>query len=618
MKLTQGSLLLIAALLSPLSAFAGDTWTEVKSPHFTVITDGGEKRGRDTAFRFEQMRAGFGAVVGAKAVNVPTPVQILAFKNSKGLREVAPLFKGKAVELAGLYEPGDDEQFIAVDLSGEEHWQTVFHEYTHLLLHSNFPPTPPWFDEGFAEYYSTFQVMGKTFRIGSPPENRGAFLNSFNLLPTVQLLSVQHGSEAYNKSGETRQMFYAESWMMVHYIYDSGKMKQAVRYFDLTRKDKMPVEDAFQQAFGMTTKKWDGELRAYLGNNQVKALSFTMPEVAPASTYRAREISELDSQVAIADMHFHSADHRGKAEDEYRAVLAQQPDNVRANRGLGYAALMHGEYEKAEHYFAKVAETDQQDPMLHYYYAMLLMRSGAGDAREKIVKQAELATKLNPELADAYNIEAIANARAHDYAAAEEAMGKALKLKPNDPRYQANLAGFYLSDHKVGLAKSLFQALTQSDEPTVAMNAQRSLESINNMSADEQDVEVNTSDDDRPVLLKKAGEKSSGIRVVKAEDEDDGVQVTTTATQPTAPPPSATVSYVRGVLTSVECGSPAATLTVVTDHKRTLKLQTQDWKKTIVFGADQVSCEWKNKKVSVNYRAGGEADGVIVALSLLE
>lgn len=37
-------------------------WLEVRSPHFSLITDAGEKQGREVALRFEQMRAIVGAM----------------------------------------------------------------------------------------------------------------------------------------------------------------------------------------------------------------------------------------------------------------------------------------------------------------------------------------------------------------------------------------------------------------------------------------------------------------------------------------------------------------------------------------------------------------------------
>lgn len=68
------------------SAIAGEPqWLEVRSPHFSVVTDAGEKRGRDVAVKFEQMRAVFGALFTKANVNLPIPLQIVAFRNTKEL-----------------------------------------------------------------------------------------------------------------------------------------------------------------------------------------------------------------------------------------------------------------------------------------------------------------------------------------------------------------------------------------------------------------------------------------------------------------------------------------------------------------------------------------------------
>ena len=97
------------------------------------------------------------------------------FRNGKELRQFAPLYGGKPIELAGFFlgnggrgGPGANEerQYIALDLSQEDSWGTVFHEYAHLLINSNFPPSPVWFDEGFAEYCSSLKVDKKEIAIG--------------------------------------------------------------------------------------------------------------------------------------------------------------------------------------------------------------------------------------------------------------------------------------------------------------------------------------------------------------------------------------------------------------------------------------------------------------------
>src|ERR1700746_3734045 len=90
-------------------------WVEVRSPNFSVITDAGEKKGRDVALHFEQMRSVFGTLMTKANVNLPVPLQIVAFRNTKEMRQVAPIFKGKPTELAGLFQGGEAPRFLILD-----------------------------------------------------------------------------------------------------------------------------------------------------------------------------------------------------------------------------------------------------------------------------------------------------------------------------------------------------------------------------------------------------------------------------------------------------------------------------------------------------------------------
>src|SRR5438477_6486428 len=151
------ALLAVLALLqvaNPSPGLAGEPeWVEVHSPHFSVVTDAGEKRGREVAMRFEQMRAVFGSLMVKAKVNIPVPLQIIAFRNSKELRQIAPLWNGKPIQLAGLFQGGTDRSFIMLDMSVENPWTVVFHEYAHQLLNGTLTAVvDPGFEEGFAEY----------------------------------------------------------------------------------------------------------------------------------------------------------------------------------------------------------------------------------------------------------------------------------------------------------------------------------------------------------------------------------------------------------------------------------------------------------------------------------
>jgi hypothetical protein len=74
---------LCTILNSVQPASAGEPqWVEIQSPHFSVITDAGDKRGREVAMRFEQMRTVFSTLLPKANVNTPIPLQIVAFRNT--------------------------------------------------------------------------------------------------------------------------------------------------------------------------------------------------------------------------------------------------------------------------------------------------------------------------------------------------------------------------------------------------------------------------------------------------------------------------------------------------------------------------------------------------------
>jgi tetratricopeptide (TPR) repeat protein len=75
-----------------------------------------------------------------------------------------------------------------------------------------------WFNEGLAEYYSTFTpaANGKTAMLGRPIARHVLLLRE-RFLPIADLIAVDHGSPLYNE-GERASIFYAESWALLHYL----------------------------------------------------------------------------------------------------------------------------------------------------------------------------------------------------------------------------------------------------------------------------------------------------------------------------------------------------------------------------------------------------------------
>src|SRR5215470_15408291 len=169
MKRLFVALVLVAA--TPMLGWPGfeDAWIEVSSSHFDVLTDGGENSGREIGQQFEQMRSAFAQLFSTQ-VKQSVPLQIIALKNSRQISQYSPLYQGKPVRSTGFYLHSQDRDYIVLDLEALNRWETVFHEYAHLLLAANLPDLPPWFTEGFAEFYSTILIDDKHATIGRPPE----------------------------------------------------------------------------------------------------------------------------------------------------------------------------------------------------------------------------------------------------------------------------------------------------------------------------------------------------------------------------------------------------------------------------------------------------------------
>src|SRR5438309_8808923 len=128
----------VALLLLTLSlrtqAATEPPWLELRSAHYTVITDAGEKKGHEVALRFEQMRAVFASLLAKDRLHLPVPLTILALKNDQAFYQMAPLRQGQPISVPGFFVPGDDQNFIVLNLFEEESWRAVAHDFAHMFL----------------------------------------------------------------------------------------------------------------------------------------------------------------------------------------------------------------------------------------------------------------------------------------------------------------------------------------------------------------------------------------------------------------------------------------------------------------------------------------------------
>ena len=588
--------------MTPAVSAGEPQWVEVRSPNFSVVTDAGERRGREVALHFEQMRSVFGTLMVKANVNLPVPLQIVAFRSTKEMRQVAPLFHGKPTEMAGLFQGGQDRSFIMLDMSVDNPYQVVFHEYAHQLLNGNVHERfDPWFDEGFAEYFSSIEVDNKQARVGKIPEDEYRILREMGMMKIADLFKVTHNSSTYNESGDHRNTFYAESGMLMHYIYDNQLMPRVAAYFELKLDKHVPVESAIQQAFALSPEEFDKALLKYVMIGRYRYYPIPAPANIVPEKYTVSPLKPLDSAAVLADIHLHSPDYIPRGMTEFEDILKSDPDNAAACRGLGYGYLQQRNFSQAAEYFRRASKLNSNDSRVHYYSALLTYQEGGmgrGADTKEMTEELETAIKLDPGFADSYALLAYAKMASGDHATAITVMEKALALSPRNEAYLYNMANLYLANREPDRAIAILQSLRVTDNPMLAGQVASALE--------------------QALRFKEAMRNGDTVVLHNRDDSSASApeEAETTAPPPKPEPKWGPPKFVHGILSNVDCSTePGAVLTLAVGA-RTLKLSVPDRKRVLLIGADQFSCTWSKQKVAVNYREDGSGQTSVMSVEI--
>ena len=672
-------LLLAVMLLGVLldsSAPAADQspWLEVHSTHFTVITDAGEKKGTEVALRFEQMRAVFAILLMKDRLNESAPLTILALKNDKNYYQSAPLHQGQPISAPGFFVPGTDQNFIVLNLFEEESWRAVAHDFAHLLMNYNYPPVEGWFDEGMAEYFSSIRVDNKQVEIGGDPEMTGAFtqdllqnqhevhnppksltelLGGQVWLALPDLLTMKHDTSTYAEATH-HTLFYAQSWMTVHYLLHEKKLPETGAYFDLVENQRVPVEDAIQKAYGITPAQFDQAVKDYFHSltplftaldaskqpnsqpDQRQVYQFPAPVGPNDSAITTKPMRESDAKALMAEIQTRIPERRNVGLQELQA-LATTPDptapgkandrkaskvrdedarlvaatgNEIAHRALAWDHLQRGELDAAEEELSDAVALDPRDLWIRYYLAVLKYRVAQAKHADiqglpNMMQDLRAVLEWYPEFADANDLMAMARMVGGGPVAATQAEHAAMQLSPRNQEYVYHMAEIYIEGKQWEAARALLEHLKTSSNAQVAAEAREQLARL----ANQQKYGLSIAS-----TAPRLSPQSSPFDVL---DQDAAKRASEAATAKNAAAgDQRAAKFLQGRLLGVDCShSPAAVLTVASG-KTVLKLRTPDYKSLLLIGAETFSCAWNDRSVSINYKPGGLSDGDLVSVEL--
>jgi tetratricopeptide (TPR) repeat protein len=635
-RLLLGLLFCAAAFLPPSRANSDQPhWTRITSSHFSVATDADAKPGHEIIVRFEQMRSAFGLLLMRNRINLAEPVDIIALRNDDEFARVAPTRQGQPIADASVFISGEDRNYFVLNASKDDGWRAISSDFAHVLLNHNYPQTQPWFDEGFAAYFSSLRLDDKQGQVGEDPEQFTALLNTQPWLAIPDLFTA-HPEISAGREGSHHTLFYAESWIVMHYLLNQNKLPETGAYFGLVQNQQVPVEEAIQKAYGMTSAQLAQAVKDYFhslaapAQAQEKGKQSLNVTAAEDIGDTSQELPAEEGQSLVTEMSVRLPERRDQAVHELESITHDpKTDNVVARRGLAWVHLQKKEYDRAVEELTTGADLNVKDPWLHYYLA-LVKRDLAQSARQataglpNMMQDLHLVLNWDPEFAEARGMLAMAQLEGGGVHAALDSMRAAIQLSPRNQSYLLNMSQIYLAGKDWEAATALLDRLKTSPDAQVAKTAREQLEGLPMLkkygvlpqSASNSQTTAPTSSQSMPASTarKLAPPQARVAKPSTAADDDSEDQPDQPLAQPQ--PDKRPIQFLKGKLVEVDCSQAPSAILTVSAGAKVLKLRTEDYKSLALVGADQFSCEWKGRPVEVNYKAGGKADGDLVSLEL--
>jgi tetratricopeptide (TPR) repeat protein len=472
----------VVCLLMPSLASA-QTWREVKTANFTVISDAPERRIRTIAWQFEQMRGALAQGLPWVKLDLERPVTIIAVKDENGLRALAPQYWTERLQDRphSVFVTGIDRHYIALRADVEveaqgmnPHYQAYWAYSALVLQHSLDRRLPLWVVNGLASVLANTIVRAREVEFGKPTTWIAAQAKTGPRLPLADLLGVTYES-AYYRGGVSRERFDAQSWALIQFMIFGMKDNAGPRFAQLIQRLAAGASstEAIAAAYGSMAALEDAYLlyvqqsvfaygRLPLNTGIVEGKLAVGPvsvasQSATRAAFHAAMRQPAEGRVLLAAAR--KADPALPAIDDADGLLFEtenQPDEARE----AYARAVAG---GSTHYWS--------------HYRLATLRASGAQGAEQIAAQIPLlerATTLNPRFvpAMAYLAELQAGARQMDSAIASAR--RVVELDGSSVEHHVRLARILAQASRVDearqIAKQALPFVTSPQQRTILEN----------------------------------------------------------------------------------------------------------------------------------------------------
>ena len=575
---------------------------EVRAPHFTVISNAGEKEARRTADQFEQFREVLRLSFPALRLDLGHPLIIFAVKNEDSLKALLPAYwevKGQA-HPAGIYVSGEERDFVALrtNIEGDNPYEVVYHEYAHAILNLNFRELPVWLGEGLAEYFGNSRIRDNEVNIGIPSRYHVETLRQSRLIPIDELLRADHQSPFYNEQNRV-SVFYAESWAIVHYLLldPVARQRQLLPNFLKAWEATGDQVEAAQNTFG-DLKKFSQTMEAYARNQNFMMGTVKTSVHSDPKSFASREMpsAELSATRALFYIHTRRPTEADAAANE---ALQQDPRLSLGYEAQGLNAYIQEQFQEASPKFSRAIELGGATFAAYYFAAASELRADVGPefGDQRVIANLEKAITLNPLFAPAYaNLAAVYSVHPESVDKALQLGRKAIDLDSGNLQYAIMFAHVLLNAGRINDAKALAARLRQAAwTPTDKTNAEQLIQSIANFETQSK----GGAERARPAEEQRSKASAAASTPVAATTSDSAPMHAT----PT-PKDSRQMYMAEGVIADAECNPTSSGRVILTaDHSSLRFIYSSLAKVDVVQGLTEDSgkappcVDWKGQRV---------------------
>ncbi|MGE5125508.1 MAG: tetratricopeptide repeat protein, partial [Betaproteobacteria bacterium] len=434
-------------------AVAAETWTEIRTTNFTVVSNAGESSARRTANEFEQARAAYGRIWPWMLGTRIKPTIVIALKDDGSMRRWAPGFYEKSrVDWVSGWSEGADRLYMLLRTDARPADPAVtpnynlYRAYLRAVLSAGLErPFPEWLSNGLAGVLANITVRDKEILIGRPVPWELQQFSGHPRLPLQTVLDARRDSPLLRDQGE-RGRFDAQCYVLVHYLLFGDRIARSAKLDSFQRLwlAGASQDKALREALG-DIREIEGELPNYATR---KILSFATFD-AEARIAAERPAARAPSRAEVAGLQsmVHVAMNRPvEAQSAIREARQSDPKLPASYDAEGLLADRDRDKPRAKEAYNQAVELGSTNAYSHYRAAQLLWTAQPDAATLALMRRRlERAAELDPGDAATLSFLAETLVQQNEGQSALAHAQRAVTLEPGR------------SYHRIALGRVLFQ-----------------------------------------------------------------------------------------------------------------------------------------------------------------